>query len=83
MNSCYKSLISTGGQSFTGICPTLSAPRNGDVNVSDYFVGGTANFACNERFGMIGSGQIICEADGLWSQQPPVCNRKIVSSFFV
>ncbi|XP_064406448.1 sushi, von Willebrand factor type A, EGF and pentraxin domain-containing protein 1-like [Halichondria panicea] len=56
------------------ICPTLSAPRNGDVNVSDYFVDGTTNFTCNEGFGMIGIGKIICEADGLWSQQPPVCN---------
>ncbi len=47
------------------------------MTVSDYFVGGTANFVCHVGFGMIGSGQIICEADGFWSQQPPVCNRKI------
>ncbi len=66
------------GQSFTGICPTLSAPRNGDMNVSNYFVGGTANFICNEGFGMVGIEQIICAADGIWSQQPPVCNRKII-----
>ncbi|XP_064405955.1 sushi, von Willebrand factor type A, EGF and pentraxin domain-containing protein 1-like isoform X2 [Halichondria panicea] len=56
------------------ICPTLRAPRNGDMNVSDYFVAGTAKFACNVGFEIVGSGKIICEADGLWSQPPPVCD---------
>ncbi len=60
------------------ICPTLSAPQDGYMTVSDYFVAGTANFVCHVGFGMIGAGQIICEADGFWNQQPPVCNCKYI-----
>ncbi len=44
---------------------------------------GTAKFACNKGFGMIGIEKLICEADGLWNQQPPVCDRKIIISIFI
>ncbi len=38
------------------------------MNVSNYFVDGTAHFTCNEGFEMVGIGKVICEADGLWNQ---------------
>ena len=61
---------------FAGVCPTLIAPHNGSVSVSHYFANGIATFACNAKYGMIGEERIVCNSNGNWSDQPPICDRK-------
>ncbi|KAK7079301.1 hypothetical protein SK128_011484 [Halocaridina rubra] len=54
-------------------CPepfeSLNAQREGDV----YEYGKAINYTCNEGFSMKGEPMLVCQADGTWSNNVPVC----------
>ena len=61
----------------TALCPDLSDPANGTVTVMGTSVGDTASYTCNDGFELIGSMSVTCTSDGTWSDQPPMCRRKL------
>ena len=69
----YRSLASFS----TALCPDLSDPTNGTVTVMGTSVGDTASYTCNYGFELIGSMSVTCTSDGTWSDQPPMCRRKL------
>ena len=49
------------------------------VNGSDVF--SIATYTCNEGFGLTGVSSRVCQTNGVWSDSPPVCERKIKNTF--
>ena len=47
----------------------------------EYFVGDEVTFDCNPNFYLDGVDKIVCQVDGTWSDDFPVCNRKLVERF--
>ena len=73
--------------SFTARCPALQPIPNGVLTYGPtftpssaaYFDQGTlALYTCNAGFTLVGSESQLCLAGGIWSGQPPVCQRKII-----
>ena len=58
-------------------CGPLDDPENGQVTVSGSDVFSIATYTCNQGFGLVGVSSRICETSGVWSDSPPVCERKI------
>ncbi|XP_066271288.1 complement receptor type 1-like [Branchiostoma lanceolatum] len=57
-------------------CPARTAPANGAV--SSTAIGGYQNvvtFTCDQCYNLAGSTSITCQANGVWSANPPTCNR--------
>ena len=56
-------------------CGTLLAPSNGAVVLNEgSLVGATANYTCDPSFRLIGGvGFRICQENGLWSGEAPIC----------
>ena len=57
-------------------CGFLSAPLYGNVQVRHTTVGSTATYFCDRGFVLIGYVSRICQSDGRWSGEAPICNRK-------
>ena len=65
-------------------CPPLQDPINGRLlAVTTVSNRGTAFYACNDGF-VVADGSLLrscqCGNPGVWSDRPPVCERKISSS---
>lgn len=56
-----------------GDCGPLVSPENGTVMASSTMVGGTATYACNTGYELVGSASRTCQADRTWSGSPPTC----------
>ncbi|XP_033100065.1 sushi domain-containing protein 2-like [Anneissia japonica] len=54
-------------------CPFVSAPINGTKNGALNVEGSHLIFSCDHGFDLLGSDRIVCEANGIWSNNPPVC----------
>ena len=54
-------------------CGGLSSPSNGQVFISEDTVGGIATYRCNSGYDLFGSETRICQNDGSWSGDAPVC----------
>ena len=38
--------------------------------------GSTADYSCLAGYELSGTSSVMCEASGMWSDSPPVCNSK-------
>ena len=66
-----------GGPCQEIFCSELSAPDNGEFNITGYKVGGTATFACFDGYVVErGSTTRTCQIMGDWDGTPPFCARK-------
>ena len=54
-------------------CSTIDEFENGMITGSDYSVGSTLEFACNNGFLLFGNSFITCETFGIWSDSTPIC----------
>ena len=63
------------------MCPVLSDPANGSVQLSGRGVGSTANYSCVAGFTLAGEPQLECQPDGQWDPSPPNCESKQVIQF--
>ena len=57
-------------------CDVLDDPPFGLVTWDTTFFGGIATYSCFPGYFVDGRDQRRCEANGFWSGQPPVCQRK-------
>ncbi|XP_067130389.1 P-selectin-like [Centruroides vittatus] len=57
------------------VCPSLPVPQNGKYNgiCSPGQPNQWCNFECNEGYTMSGSSNLLCRANGTWSNPPPTC----------
>ncbi len=63
-------------------CPALAPIPNGDITyapdmIAPYDVDTVAIHSCDPGFRLVGSETLVCLFGGIWSDQPPVCQRKI------
>ena len=56
-------------------CPPLIDPENGMVTFSQN-VGDVATYMCNDGFYLNGSMTRLCQSNGMWSDEAPLCIRK-------
>ena len=61
------------------MCPTLSDPANGNVELGGISLGDTAEYTCNNGFNLVGESVLICGADGQWIGDSPVCEGRHLS----
>lgn len=68
---------------YTGIvtCDDLPNPPKGNVVQSDNTVGSTATYTCFDGYELLGEDTRICQDDGDWSGDEPLCIRKWVDKF--
>ena len=55
------------------MCPHLEAPANGSVLYSDRVVGSVAQYSCDKGFSLVEDASVICQSDGTWSGEEPIC----------
>ena len=58
------------------ICPKLTDPTNGNVQVSGLRPGSKAVYKCNVGHVLVGVDTRTCQNNGKWSAQAPICKRK-------
>ena len=61
------------------VCPTLSDPDNGNVELSGNTFGQIAECTCNTGYNLIGDALLICGSEGQWIGNSPVCNGRHLS----
>ncbi|XP_072736384.1 sushi domain-containing protein 2 [Ciconia boyciana] len=54
-------------------CGWLDHPTNGRKNGTNYLLGSTISFICNQGYELTGSKERICQATGTWSGDTPSC----------
>ena len=54
-------------------CGFLTAPPNGSTLLSNTTFGSIASYSCDTGYNLIGSSTVVCQADGEWSGEIPVC----------
>ena len=54
-------------------CGDPGQPANGDVNFVTTREEGVANYTCNEGYNLTGVTQRICQSNGSWSGDVPIC----------
>ncbi|NWH57177.1 SUSD2 protein, partial [Geococcyx californianus] len=54
-------------------CGWLDYPTNGRKNGTNYLLGSTISFHCDQGYELIGPKERICQATGAWSGDPPSC----------
>ncbi|XP_050174547.1 sushi domain-containing protein 2 [Myiozetetes cayanensis] len=58
-------------------CGWLDPPINGTKNGTNYLLGSTISFICNQGYELTGSKERTCQASGAWSGDTPSCIQKI------
>ena len=61
---------------YLALCPSLSAPSNGKVQVEGVKPGSSARYSCNDGYKLRGDNTRICQEGGQWSGQEPICQGK-------
>ena len=56
-------------------CPPLQAPSDGSVKYSDRDLGSVAEYSCDKGFSLKGDHARVCQSDGNWSGEKPVCQE--------
>ncbi|GAB0197126.1 sushi domain-containing protein 2 [Grus japonensis] len=54
-------------------CGWLDHPTNGRKNGTNYLLGSTISFICNQGYELTGSKERICQVTGAWSGDTPSC----------
>ena len=68
---------------FIGVtCGLLTVPTDGNVKENGSLIGAVAEFTCNAGYVLIGASSIICKRDGNWSSATPICQSKVLSTYF-
>ena len=57
-------------------CPALKDPENGSVDDGDNLPGTIAKYTCDDGFRLVGSTKRLCQKDGSWAGEAPICKRK-------
>ena len=65
------------------MCPHLEAPADGSVLYSDRVVESVAQYSCNEGFSLVGGTSRICQSDGIWSGEEPICQRGNIGGHYL
>ncbi|NXO25816.1 SUSD2 protein, partial [Cisticola juncidis] len=55
-------------------CGWLEHPTNGKKNATNYLLGSTISFSCNEGYELTGSQERTCQVSGAWSGETPQCS---------
>ena len=59
------------------LCPFLSVPHHGFIEVNSSMVGSEARYSCMEGYDLVFGDEIrTCRIDGTWSGVAPCCIRK-------
>ena len=59
-------------------CGFLMNPGNGVVTINGRTFGSTATYQCNEGFNLIGDMQRMCQNNGEWSGNEPICESQLL-----
>ena len=57
----------------TVVCPTLSDPSNGRVDQRGDRPGDRASYTCSSGYELVGQSSRICQNNGQWSGDAPIC----------
>ncbi|KAL1767884.1 hypothetical protein HispidOSU_024203, partial [Sigmodon hispidus] len=84
-NSNKFSLLNEGGiKTASNLCPDPGEPENGKRIGSDFSLGSTVQFSCDEDYVLQGAKSITCqriaEVFAAWSDHRPVCKVKTCGS---
>lgn len=63
-------------------CPKLKSPLNGMMNASGFSFKDDVLFTCLPGYIMNGVARIWCRSTGLWTMDPPICERKLIFCLF-
>ena len=74
--SAYPQTLPLPSQPPVVDCMVLPDPDNGEVDLSNGTTfGSIAVYNCNEGLILLGSDTRVCQADGVWSGDPPTCGE--------
>ena len=59
-------------------CGTLANPANGQVGHTGSTFGQTATYSCNTGYNLVGGSTRTCQATGVWSGSPPICQGMLL-----
>ena len=84
--NCWRMIILT--HSFPSVCAvvdcgSLQDPDNGQVGFSNTTFESTGNYTCNLGYGLNGNSIRTCEANGVWSGDPPSCECKCLKHMYL
>ena len=74
-----RDVVFTANLSAGVMCPTLSAPANGQVMWTGLTPDSTATYTCDVVFELNGVQTRTCQNDGTWSDDPPTCERTYIT----
>ena len=57
-------------------CGDLPDPNNGQVSLNGTAVGSIATYTCDAGYNLIGNVQRMCQGNGSWSGDEPVCQSQ-------
>lgn len=58
------------------LCSGLRSPTHGRVRARRVSFGSTASYSCFAGYGLVGNSTRVCQSDGQWSGEMPLCERK-------
>ncbi|XP_062523686.1 sushi, von Willebrand factor type A, EGF and pentraxin domain-containing protein 1-like [Corticium candelabrum] len=56
-------------------CPPIQNPLNGELVSNNFSINSTVEFICNAGYAVRGSYTSTCMVQGIWSSEPPTCQR--------
>ncbi len=56
-------------------CGPLRRPLNGLIFISGTSLGFSVTYSCNIRFDLIGDEERVCQSNGEWSGDEPICRE--------
>ena len=59
-------------------CERLSNPDNGVIRQNGVTVGSQASYRCNRGFVLVGTSNRICQRNGEWSADEPICRGEFM-----
>ena len=56
----------------------MSAPDNGDIELSGVHPGSNAAYSCEEGYTLVGDDTRKCQRNGQWTGSAPICESKFI-----
>jgi len=65
------------------LCEVLLVPSNGDISCNNTTteVSTVCSFECYDGYALVGSQQVVCGEDGVWSDEEPICQAITCPAF--